>query len=235
MSRTQHRHQHISGTSVSAAMDTPKLADVLNPVASAVGGAVAGEVTKLAHSNPRFFKTTVGGETQVSGPGAKELRAHMTVLVAEVLEEALCSRTAEGKALRMALIGRLAQAEIDGLHAQSSRASMPSSDALLTTSEAAVELEVSRPYVSMLCDAGKLGEVVMTEGGHRRIRLSAVHAYRASQMRHHEAAMTPREAGVEAGLYDRSDGHFVNVVQKGASVKSAKQASVSERTRKRRA
>jgi excisionase family DNA binding protein len=230
MSRTKHRHQHTSATSVAAVMRTPMLADVLNPVASAVGGAVAREVTKLAHNNPRFLKT-VGGEVQATGPGAKELRAHMTVLVAEVLEESLCSRTAEGKALRMALIAKLAQAEISGLHAKAARASTPSCNALLTTSEAAVELEVSRPYVSMLCDAGKLGEVVMTEGGHRRIRSSALHAYRARQ---HEAAMTPREAGVEAGLYDQSDGHFVNVVRKMASVKSAN-ASVSERIRKRRA
>lgn len=158
----------------------------------------------------------------------------MNVVVAEVLEEALCSRTVEGKALRMALIGRLARAEINGLHAQSASTSTPSCDALLTTSEAAVELEVSRPYVSMLCDAGKLGEVVMTEGGHRRIRSSAVHAYRASQTRQHKAAMTPRETGVEAHLYDHSDGQFASPGKRRASTKSEKQASLSKRTRKRR-
>jgi excisionase family DNA binding protein len=52
---------------------------------------------------------------------------------------------------------------------------------LLTTAEAALRLGMSRPYVSMLCDQGKLGEVRRSEGGHRRIRESAVEAYRLAQ------------------------------------------------------
>lgn len=37
---------------------------------------------------------------------------------------------------------------------------------------------MSRPYVSMLCNQGKLGEVHRSEGGHRRIRQSAVDEYK---------------------------------------------------------
>lgn len=83
-----------------------------------------------------------------------------------------------------------------------------SSDVLLTTTEAASKLKVSRPYVLMLCSAGKLGEVVTTEGGPRRVRSSAVEAYLAELTLQHESALSPRAAGVAAGLYDHPDGHF---------------------------
>lgn len=44
----------------------------------------------------------------------------------------------------------------------------------LTTAEAAANLVVSRSHVSMLCNSGEQGEVVMTEDGHRRVRAPAV-------------------------------------------------------------
>lgn len=84
-----------------------------------------------------------------------------------------------------------------------------SSDVLLTTTEAASKLKVSRPYVLMLCSAGKLGEVVTTEGGPRRVRSSAVDAYLTELTRQHETALSPRAAGVAAGLYDYPDSHFI--------------------------
>ena len=80
-------------------------------------------------------------------------------------------------------------------------------DALLTTAEAAKLLDVSRPYVAMLCDAGQLGDV-LTEGGHRRIRLSAVETYLAARANECDSPQSPREAGVDAGLYDHPDGHY---------------------------
>lgn len=81
-------------------------------------------------------------------------------------------------------------------------------DTLLTIADAASQLEVSRPYVSMLCDAGKLGEIVVTGDGHRRIRASALDAYLAARVKQNEGAPSPREAGVDAGLYDYPEGHF---------------------------
>lgn len=62
-------------------------------------------------------------------------------------------------------------------------------NALLTTAEAAAKLEASRPLVSMLCDQGKLGEVVI------------------------EGAKPPQEAGMDAGRYDFSEEHFKDVVR----------------------
>jgi excisionase family DNA binding protein len=115
-------------------------------------------------------------------------------------------------AIRMALIAKPASAELGGAPTADA-AHSPSPDELLTTAEAAARLEVSRPYVSMLCDQGKLGEVVMTEGAHRRIRLSAVEAYLADRTKQQDGALSPREAAAKAGLYSFSESHFRNVVR----------------------
>lgn len=79
--------------------------------------------------------------------------------------------------------------------------------------EGVLKLEVSRPHVSMLCDQGKLGEVVMTDGGHRRIRASAVEAYLNARTKQLEGVKSPREAAMDADLYDFAEGHFTNVVR----------------------
>lgn len=92
-------------------------------------------------------------------------------------------------------------------------AGQPADDRLLTLTAVAVRLKVSRPYVSMLCDAGKLGHIVVTEDGHRRIRASAVDAYLTARNERYERAPSPREAGVDAGLYDHPDAHFQNKIR----------------------
>jgi excisionase family DNA binding protein len=174
-----------------------------------VAEAVAHEVTALKRKSASA--SAVGAATTPM-PGTTALGARIKVLVTRVLEQSLTSPTAQGKALRMALIAKLAHIEAGGSGAaQSAQAS--AADSLLTTAEAAARLEVSRPYVSMLCDYGKLGEVVMTEGGHRRIRASAVEAYLGDRTILHKAAAFPRQAGIEAGLYNFSDGHSQNVVR----------------------
>jgi excisionase family DNA binding protein len=116
------------------------------------------------------------------------------------------------KATRMGLIAKPASAKLGGSPpVEAAHSAVP--DELLTTAEAAARLDVSRPYVSMLCDLGKLGEVVVTEGAHRRIRLSAGEAYLADRTTHHDGAMSPREAAAEAGLYDFPEGHLRNVIR----------------------
>jgi len=87
-------------------------------------------------------------------------------------------------------------------------------DPLLKTADVAVLLGVSRPYVSMLCDSGKLGEVTKTEGGHRRVRQSAVHAYKAAQKRAHASTTSPREAAAQAGMYALDDAAFVSAAKR---------------------
>lgn len=79
-------------------------------------------------------------------------------------------------------------------------------DLMLTIAEAAEKLGVSRPAASLLCDAGKLGDVVTGSDEHRRVRGSAVEAYLAALAERNEGAPSPRQAGVDAGLYDYPEG-----------------------------
>lgn len=202
---------HPAAKAAAAARYIPSLADTLIPLAEEVGKVV---VKDLKAPAAKGAKTGAGGV--VIRIELTKLEAHISGLLAEALNRSLSSPTEAGKALRMELIARLATTEI-GQDAPGMVVAAPSVDALLTTAEAAAKLEVSRPYVSMLCDAGKLGEVVMTEGGHRRIRSSAVAAYLAAMTRPHDTAVTPRQAGVDAGLYDRPDEEFVNVVRGGST------------------
>lgn len=219
------RAHHPAAKAAAAAKYVPLLADPLNPIAEQVGKAVAAEVKSFVCPPPKGSRNASPG---ASGSKSVDLEAYITVLVAKALDRSLSARTAEGKAIRMALIARLANAEAgEGAVPEAKPAA---TDGLLTTAQAAAKLEVSRPHVSMLCDQGKLGEVVMTEGGHRRIRISAVQAYLEVRTRQLDGAKSPREAGVEAGLYDVPEGHFTNVVRESAgAAKSAKVAVKADR------
>lgn len=204
------RAHHPAVKAAAAARYLPALADPLNPIAEQVGKEVAAEVKSIT------TRHVVKGDKKphsvvVVDLEAAELEAHITVLVAKALDRSLNAPTAEGKALRMALIAKLANVEIGGVAVAD--AVTPAADTLLTTAQAAAKLEVSRPHVSMLCDQGKLGEVVMTDGGHRRIRASAVEAYLYARTKQLEGATSPREAAIDAGLYDLPEGHFKNVVR----------------------
>ena len=64
----------------------------------------------------------------------------MTGLVAKVLEQSLSAHTVEGKALRMALIAKLAHEEIGSAEASTVVAQGVVTDVLLTTAEAAYYL-----------------------------------------------------------------------------------------------
>jgi len=208
------RAHHPGVKAAAAATYVPLLADPLDPLSEQVGKEVAAEVKSIARQASKGTKKLA--PTVIVNIEAHELEAHITVLVAKALNRSLNAPTAEGKAIRMALIAKLATTEIGeaaALEAKPALGAAASSDILLTTAEAAAKLEVSRPHVSMLCDQGKLGQVVMTEGGHRRIRASAVEAYLSARTKQLEGANSPREAGIEAGLYDFPEGHFKNVAR----------------------
>lgn len=186
----------------------PSLAsDPVTSLAEQVGRFVMTEVKQfqMPVSSPRKKRTSIAADMQ-------RLEAEIGSLIGKALQSSLSSQTAEGKAIRMGLIATLASAELGSL-AVVDPPPPPITDALLTTAQAAEQLEVSRPYVSMLCDQGKLGEVVMTEGGHRRIRSSSVQAYLAARTTQHARVPSPRQAAQAAGLYDFPDGYFKNVVR----------------------
>ncbi|MEK6420282.1 MAG: excisionase family DNA-binding protein [Burkholderia gladioli] len=73
----------------------------------------------------------------------------------------------------------------------------------VSTAEAARLLNVSRPYVVKLADAGKLGPITKTEGRHRRLLASAVQQYVQTRQRDSVAAMARLvDVSQAAGAYD---------------------------------
>jgi len=213
---------------------TSYLPNPLEPLARQVGEAVATKVCEPAASYAVKAPAKQARKAPPKAPAAdaNALQTKLGALIAEELVRSLSAPTAAGRELRMALIARLASAEL-GADAAHEGAAALASDALLTTAEAAAKLDVSRPYVSMLCDQGKLGEIALTEGGHRRIRSSAVEAYLNGRTRQHANAQSPREAGMEAGLYDYPEGHFANVARSSPGA-GRQQKSRSKGARKSR-
>lgn len=120
----------------------------------------------------RFPRTLARGLGEIAGLG---------------LATALTDPTSAGTQLRMELVAALAKVEASLRSGKERADPAAGGDPLITTAEAAAQLGMSRPHVSMLCDQGKLGHVTRSEGGHRRIRQSAVDAY----MRTHGSAPAP--------------------------------------------
>ena len=212
--------------------------DPIEPLAEAVGNAIHRltlsyeKVGARAPASKTAHKAVKAAAATTMELASKELHGDIKRLVAQVLEDSLSEQSDHGKLLRMALMGKLAGQQLVGRPVSFLEPKMMVTDHetedLLTTAEAAKKLNVSRPYVSMLCDAGKLGSVRTTEGGHRRIRPSAIEAYLTAQNQALGDAVSPREAGVLAGLYARGDDEYENVVRKniGSTTASKKASSV---------
>lgn len=192
------------------AKDAPVLFNPLHPLTVDIGSAVARRLAELGRlkRKPSEASKILNATTVPAIDNALALR--VALIAGKVLEESLGAHTVEGRVLRMSLIAKLANEELRGAEEPPVVAQGAMQDEWLTTAQAAAKLETSRPYISMLCKTGKLGEVVMIDGRHRRIRASAVQAYLESRAKQHEDGMSPRQAGVDAGLYDYPDGHFAN-------------------------
>lgn len=105
-----------------------------------------------------------------------ELAKRLAEVASFGLATALADPSPAGTRMRMELITALARIEASQVQ-RKERPAAASGESLLTTAEAAAQLGMSRPHVSMLCDQGKLGVVTRSEGGHRRIRQAAVDDY----------------------------------------------------------
>lgn len=193
------RHAHPVVQAAAASKYLPLLNDTLEPIAEGV---------------KQIVVDWVSIKSSLNATGRTVLKER----IVQLLVHLLTAPTPEGKALRMALIAKLAVAE-------SGREDLALAEEMLTTAQAALRLDVSRPYVTMLCNAGKLGEIVLTEGGHRRIRSSAVDAYAAQRAGVPAGAERPRGAGVAAGLYDRPDGAYGRNVRSNDDEASGKTSS----------
>jgi len=167
--------------------DLPALENLLNALKIAFTQHV--EVENVPQGSPVLRLAglellVVAGETE-----DRELLTTVCERLAEVaaygIATAFTDESADGTRRRMELISALALIEASP-RIGSARGHMTAADgdALLTTADVAAQLGMSRPYVSMLCDQGKLGEVTRSEGGHRRIRQSAVTQYRHTHGAH---------------------------------------------------
>ncbi|MDN2710447.1 response regulator [Janthinobacterium sp. SUN118] len=72
-------------------------------------------------------------------------------------------------------------------------------DDVCTTQKAAELLGISVTSVQQLVEAGVI-EAWKTKGGHRRIPLSAVHAYKSGYTQHSQESRAPRPARQDGGL-----------------------------------
>ena len=212
--------------------------DPLEPILKAVQDALLRKFRVVSHRRGSVALLIEDVEVPVRAPtraratpSDAELRDALGSLIGTALRSSLTDTTDEGRRRRL----WIAQALI-GLETAGPTAKKPSpeegTDAWLTTAEVAGQLGVSRPYVSMLCDAGKLGEVTKTTGGHRRIRRSAVSAYSATQLADNATAVSPREAGVAAGMYALDDGAYLNAARRSAVKPASKTIPKTRRAAK---
>jgi len=138
-----------------------------------------GPDTRILRMGGREFRLT--GIDEAPAALMRGLCENLAEVAAFGFATALTEDSAAGTRLRMDMITALASVEATREPARE-RPSTEDGDEHLTTADAAAQLGMSRPYVSMLCDQGKLGAVTRSEGGHRRIRQSAVDAYKKNHV-----------------------------------------------------
>ncbi|MBI3155423.1 MAG: helix-turn-helix domain-containing protein [Burkholderiales bacterium] len=198
-------------------------ADPLEPLLDAVQEALVQRVTMVPTRGRGSVLRVEGLEFAVGAgktldprqPGV-QLRRALEHVVADALRSSVGAPTAEGRRLRLTLAHELLA--MDAGEPGGGRGEVgDEGDSWLRTAEVAARLGVSRPHVSMLCDAGKLGEPSRTEGGHRRIRRSAVDAYLAARKVADLGARSPREAAVVAGMYAVSDKAYAKAARRPAA------------------
>lgn len=202
----------------------PALADPLEPLLVAVQEALAQHVTLVSTRGGGSALRVENIEFAVRGSPAlhqgqpiAHLRSALEHVVAGALRSSIGAPTAEGKRLRLVIAQKLLAIEAGEPSAELAGVREGGEDAWLKTADVAAQLGMSRPYVSMLCDAGKLGEVSKTEGGHRRIRQSAVSAYLAAQKTANTGAQSPREAALAAGMYSVGDEAYAKAARRPAA------------------
>lgn len=192
-----------------------ELADPLEPLLDAVQEALVRHVTLVStHGGGSALRVekvelaVIGGEALRRGRPMAKLHGALKQVVANALRASIGAHTAEGKRLRLFIARTLITIEEGEPSLELAELPEYKGDAWLKTADVAAQLGTSRPYISMLCDAGKLGEVSKTDGGHRRIRQSAVTAYLAARKAVSAGTLSPREAAVAADMYAVSDAAY---------------------------
>lgn len=155
------------------------------------------------------IKTNVATSATRANAIHRLLKDDMLIMLEEVFFRGLLATNDErARQQRAILMHLLSTADVRRLspalaNSAFSNAAAPSEEEIVTSEEAAKLLHVSRTHINSLVEAGKLGPVNLTQGGHRRISKAAVLSYKADS-KHRQArglaAMT--EASQQLGLYD---------------------------------
>ena len=131
--------------------------------------------------------------------------------VADTLRQVLSAKTAQGRGIRLRLIGYLAELESQdtGIDAPTASAS---ADDQIGTAQAAEILGYSRPYVAMLIDQQKLKGATVSAGGHRRVSRAAVLAWKEN---HHvtDRKTALRTTGQKLGAYKSTEADVVRRIK----------------------
>lgn len=104
-------------------------------------------------------------------------------------------------------------------------------DRLITTTQAAELLGVSRPYVTRLSDRGVFGEVVFTEGGQRRLSRAGVLAHKRELIVRQKAKAEMDDLGQHARDVDLETARQVIATQGARWVKVAPESGLAESER----
>ena len=125
----------------------------------------------------------------------KTLRQSLPAILERQFREGLLKDEGGARKRRATLLHALAAAH--------ERDSGEKTGETLTSEAAATMLHVSRTHLNTLADAGQLGAVSRTAGGHRRIARAAVLAYQQAQQKREAAGLkTMAAASRRLGLYD---------------------------------
>lgn len=149
----------------------------------------------------------ISRELKSRAASAATVRNTVKKLMPALLEDAflrnLIETERDAPKRRAVLIHLLSAADAGIIPATHGADAKPADQAVLTSEEAAVMLHVSRTHLNTLLDAGKLGPVERTAGGHRRIPRPAVIAYKeACKARQARGLDTMVSASRRLGLYE---------------------------------
>jgi excisionase family DNA binding protein len=130
-------------------------------------------------------------------------------LLSQALHDLLDGQDDASKALRVSM--QIHLAKVSNAVGDSN---IPNNDEMLSTEQAAMLMDCSRPYVAMLIDAGKLAGGVKSPGGHRKVPKSSVLEWIASLPKPSSEMANYRKAAKDLGMYSIPEENYVKALKR---------------------